>query len=204
MTEDIHTRIRKRLNILLKDEGISKNALSKKIGVSHTTIADWLQPNGGNPRAEVLDTIAETYGVSVDWLLGRTEEKHIREQKEYLPTTYGYALELIGELYHKGIVNAYYDNALDECNGEEPQIMVVKDVILMCALIKLFYYEKNMSPENYERNRKQDVMDIIKDKEILHMDRNKMIDIYNQFIKEHNCSSPINVNLDELLKALEQ
>ena len=55
-----------------------------------------------------------------------------------------------------------------------------------------------------KKNKKYERIDIIKDKEILHMDRNKMIDIYNQFIKEHNCSSPINVNLDELLKALEQ
>lgn len=61
------------LHLLLKDNAISNYTLSKNIGVSQSTIANWL--NGvSTPNFTKLLKIADYFHVSVDYLLGRTDK----------------------------------------------------------------------------------------------------------------------------------
>ena len=51
--------------------GWSQTKLSEKIGVSRSTIAMW-ETNGSQPDNDNLLKLSEVFGVSVDYLLGRT------------------------------------------------------------------------------------------------------------------------------------
>lgn len=59
-----------RMKILVGDKYGNQQEAAKKIGVSNSVVCSWL--NGrGLPEAITLVQIADAYGVSADWLLGR-------------------------------------------------------------------------------------------------------------------------------------
>ena len=56
----------------------SNKELSESAGVSPGTMSKYLNPNCTNiPTADVLYNLADHYGVSVDWLIGKTKNKNI-------------------------------------------------------------------------------------------------------------------------------
>ena len=56
----------------------SNKELSESAGVSPGTMSKYLNPNCTNiPTADVLYNLADHYGVSVDWLIGKTNNKNI-------------------------------------------------------------------------------------------------------------------------------
>ena len=59
------------LNQLRKEKGYSQQKLASLLGVSRSTIAMW-ESDASQPDHEMLLTIAEHFGVTVDELLGRT------------------------------------------------------------------------------------------------------------------------------------
>lgn len=70
----------------LKEErktlGINQVELAKKFNVSKQTVSNWERGNR-LPDANTLDKLAEMYGVTIDYLLGRTEFRNSNEMKEY-------------------------------------------------------------------------------------------------------------------------
>lgn len=57
-------------------DGIAQEKLVEKIGVSRPTVAGWL--NGQKyPDVTFLCKIADAYGVSVDYLLGRSKSRDL-------------------------------------------------------------------------------------------------------------------------------
>lgn len=50
-------------------KGISKEALAKKLGVTRKTLFNWM--DNGNIPASALIQMADTFGCSIDYLLGR-------------------------------------------------------------------------------------------------------------------------------------
>lgn len=63
-----------RLQMLRKDAKISQQKLADAIGVSRSTIAMW-ESAASQPDNQLLQSLADYFDVSVDYLLGRTDEK---------------------------------------------------------------------------------------------------------------------------------
>lgn len=53
---------------LCKEKGISITKLEKETGISNGAIGKWSK---SSPTVEKLEKVADYFGVSVDWLLGR-------------------------------------------------------------------------------------------------------------------------------------
>ena len=64
--------VAERIRELMKVEGISQYALAKKLGISQSTICNWL--NGKKePSIESLWKLADFFGETIDYIVGREE-----------------------------------------------------------------------------------------------------------------------------------
>lgn len=63
-----------RIFTLLKERGVSQLAFAKAIGVSTGNVSDW-KTGRSSPKETAITKIADYFNVSVDNLLGRTEDK---------------------------------------------------------------------------------------------------------------------------------
>ena len=72
-----------RLTVLLDDFNMSQTQLAKKIQTSNVTICRYLTGER-TPRLDVVTRIASVFGVSLDYLLGLTDEKDIKIQNDSL------------------------------------------------------------------------------------------------------------------------
>ena len=67
-------RFADKIRMLRRERHMSQIAVAKEIGISFRGYQD--MELGGYPRYEKLLRIAEYYDVSVDWLMGRTENRY--------------------------------------------------------------------------------------------------------------------------------
>lgn len=72
------------LSDLMKKSEIKPAQLSKKLNFGKNQIKYW-QDNGNIPNGEILISLADFFGCSVDYLLGRTNET--KQQIEVLPVS---------------------------------------------------------------------------------------------------------------------
>ncbi len=63
-----------RLKELRKSFKLSQRALAGRLSVSQQTVAKW-ELGGATPNPEMLSEIADVFGVSVDYLIGRSETR---------------------------------------------------------------------------------------------------------------------------------
>lgn len=61
-----------RLLELRKEKGVSQAKLAKDLGVSYSVVCYW-ETNRSEPTAPNLVKLADYFGVSVDFLLGRVD-----------------------------------------------------------------------------------------------------------------------------------
>ena len=61
------------LNELMNSRGVTNYALAKYLKCSQSTIKNWLT-NTTRPNHDKLKQVAEYFGVSVDYILGTTDE----------------------------------------------------------------------------------------------------------------------------------
>jgi len=61
-----------------KNRGLSIKQLAQKMGVSDATIYTWKKT--GAPTGKNLTLVSKTLGVSVDYLLGNTDEMHTNKK----------------------------------------------------------------------------------------------------------------------------
>lgn len=81
-----------RLKSLRQEHKISQKELASKLFLSQQTVAKW-ETDGATPNPETLSKIADIFGVSVDYLLGRTDEKNPgQKDPEFDVNTIEYAL----------------------------------------------------------------------------------------------------------------
>ncbi|MBO8138626.1 MAG: helix-turn-helix transcriptional regulator [Desulfotomaculum sp.] len=67
-------RIASKIKELRSKAGISQETLAKRLGVSLASVASY-EIGRINPSIEVLEKIADIFGVSVDYILGRTDNE---------------------------------------------------------------------------------------------------------------------------------
>jgi transcriptional regulator with XRE-family HTH domain len=66
---------RDRLGEAMSRSALTQSALARRVGIDRSTLAQFLSPNNKRlPRADTLSALAAGQQVSVDWLLGLTEE----------------------------------------------------------------------------------------------------------------------------------
>ncbi len=83
---------------LLQKHGLTAYKVSKLTGVTQSTLSDWKRGRS-TPKTDTLQKIADYFGVSVDYLMGREEEPVNVVDKENNPIVLDdEALELLGEL----------------------------------------------------------------------------------------------------------
>lgn len=78
-----------RLKTLRAQRKLSQAQLARKLNVSQSTVAGW-EIRKTEPGHELLCKVADTFGVSLDYLLGRTENpltEAQNAQKPYLEVT---------------------------------------------------------------------------------------------------------------------
>lgn len=69
-------QFRKRLQTLIAEEGVSRSAFAASLGLDRSTLSQLLsEDNQRLPRAETIAAIAEHARVSVDWLLGLSQQQ---------------------------------------------------------------------------------------------------------------------------------
>lgn len=76
--------IAERIKILAKEHNISIAELERKTGISNGQIAKW---DVRSPKSDNLEKVANYFHVSTDYLLGRTNDPHIYEEENEMPTT---------------------------------------------------------------------------------------------------------------------
>ena len=64
-----------RIRILLKEAGLTQAQAAQKVGLSSRGYQDL--ELGANPRGDTLVSLADFYGVSLDWLMGRTDVRAV-------------------------------------------------------------------------------------------------------------------------------
>lgn len=75
-----------RVSELAKKQGISVFDLADRLNLSRNSIYSWKK---SSPKAETLQKVADYFDVSVDYLLGRTENPNpLKTEEENIPPEY--------------------------------------------------------------------------------------------------------------------
>ena len=83
---------------LLQKHNLSAYKVSKLTGVTQSTLSDWKRGRS-TPKTDTLQKLADYFGVSVDYLMGREAEEPNATDKENNPIVLDDdALELLEEL----------------------------------------------------------------------------------------------------------
>lgn len=105
-----------RLTVLLDENNMTQTQLAKKIGTSNVTICRYLTCER-LPRLDVVTKIADVFNISLDYLLGLSDDKTVQNSDE------NYDLDIamsIGKLY-----------SLDENSHlSKSQIELIKKLLL--------------------------------------------------------------------------
>lgn len=73
----------KRLKELREENSFTLEYVATKLNTTKTSIARY-EKNDREPKSEMLTALANFYNVSVDYLLGRTDERNIHKEKPKL------------------------------------------------------------------------------------------------------------------------
>ena len=82
----------------------TQDAFGKKIKMSQANVSKMLK--GTPPSAATLIEIAKAYHVSVDWLLGLSEQKEHTSNLDVSNLTYSDVMAVIDKLYENGRISS--------------------------------------------------------------------------------------------------
>ena len=109
----------------------TQDAFGKKIKMSQANVSKMLK--GTPPSAATLIEIAKAYHVSVDWLLGLSEQKEHTSNLDVSNLTYSDVMAVIDKLYENGTIQMGYDyNSYG--NESDPGMLLIQDKILLFLL----------------------------------------------------------------------
>ena len=109
----------------------TQDAFGKKIKMSQANVSKMLK--GTPPSAATLIEIAKAYHVSVDWLLGLSEQKEHTSNLDVSNLTYSDVMAVIDKLYENGTIQMGYDYT-SYGNESDPGMLLVQDKILLFLL----------------------------------------------------------------------
>ena len=97
----------KRLKVLRKEKGYTQAELAKSINSSLSKVAMW-ETEKRDPVKEDLLVLSELFDVSIDYLLGKTNNRNIDTKKEINATTIA--------AHRLGNIEDLPDEAIDQLN----------------------------------------------------------------------------------------
>lgn len=94
----------KRLKELREKKGLSQEELADKLGIPRTSVSHYETSDDRIPRQKRLNDIADFFGVSVDYLIGRAKtEKLNKKEEEFIKDIDELTLEQILSKHAPGI-----------------------------------------------------------------------------------------------------
>jgi transcriptional regulator with XRE-family HTH domain len=105
---DLSTIFRERLRLLLARHGRNQSTFAASVGIDRSALSQLLSGQSTRlPRAETLLNMAETYGVSLDWLMGLSQDEglasEIRESLEIEEGTGGFDHTLLAAWHAEAV-----------------------------------------------------------------------------------------------------
>lgn len=199
------------LKALRKEQDWKQTELAKLLNSKQQTVASW-ERGESKPSASTLVELAKLYNVSVDWLLGLSEYRTMKDYEEKLaqdnPTsipeklTYGYILDFIFRLKDVDYIEPFTGYSDDNRDINQPHKLYFRDPFIVC-LLNLIYSKSSYSPDVEYPRLMQEIKEKFADKEILHNNYQKMQDYYcNDVHYEYNAL--LNLNLDDFYNKLKK
>jgi transcriptional regulator with XRE-family HTH domain len=88
------------IKTLRAEKGISQASLANILGLSQQAIAKW-ETGNSEPDSDMLDKLASFFNVSVDYLLGRTNERTSNKTSTDLPDDVQVLMRSVTKLTYK-------------------------------------------------------------------------------------------------------
>ena len=112
--------LRERIEILKKENDCTAAALAEKCGAQPRDFSDLNRKDRKKPNYELAEKLADTFGVSIDWLLGRTDAREVQQSKQneidYYGLTYGEICKVITFLAAANVIHIIPDKEKGNVN----------------------------------------------------------------------------------------
>lgn len=106
------TKFSNRLKELRNEKGLSLRDLAEEIGTTKSTLSRY-ENDMRQPKQDVLEALADYFGVTIDYLLGRTNQKYFKSEDTIAFHTKKKITDK--DLKHlRSIVDAYIDGLEDK------------------------------------------------------------------------------------------
>lgn len=102
--------IYERVQHLAKNQGLSVRELGNKLNIGPTTLYKWKKQT---PKSDILIKVADYFGVSTDYLLGRSDDKYDLSPQEKIDIGIE-AEKMMKGLNEEGSINFYGEPMSDE------------------------------------------------------------------------------------------
>lgn len=102
--------IYERVQYLAKNQGLSVRELGNKLNIGPTTLYKWKKQT---PKSDILIKVADYFGVSTDYLLGRSDDKYDLSPQEKIDIGIE-AEKMMKGLNDEGSINFYGEPMSDE------------------------------------------------------------------------------------------
>lgn len=102
--------IYERVQYLAKNQGLSVRELGNKLNIGPTTLYKWKKQT---PKSDILIKVADYFGVSTDYLLGRSNDKYDLSPQEKIDIGIE-AEKMMKGLNDEGSINFYGEPMSDE------------------------------------------------------------------------------------------
>lgn len=102
--------IYERVQHLAKNQGLSVRELGNKLNIGPTTLYKWKKQT---PKSDILIKVADYFGVSTDYLLGRSDDKYELSPQEKIDIGIE-AEKMMKGLNDEGSINFYGEPMSDE------------------------------------------------------------------------------------------
>jgi transcriptional regulator with XRE-family HTH domain len=133
----------KRLLELISEKGISRKQFNEDVQINKNQLKRW-EASGTIPNRTTLTVIAQYFGVSVEYLLGETDERAPKEKSPAGAELSEKDIKLV-EAYHKS--EPVIQSTVDRLLGIEEKLYTIKVAARNGGAIE----EKTLTEEEYKR-----------------------------------------------------
>lgn len=135
-------RLPNRLRELRRINSFSQEDIAKKLDIS-TSAYGFYEQGKTIPSAITLESLADMYDVTVDYLLGRTCNKHLATKDEVDISS---TLKYLREQLERGVLRLFLDG--EEVNDEAKEFILDQlENILIVTTVK---YKDSLTPKKYK------------------------------------------------------
>lgn len=128
----------KRLKFLRRSSNVTQQELSNYLNVGKTTISNY-ETGYSTPDADTLYMIADFFDTSIDYLLGRTDEKN-PDEKPGLPTEFTTPEEAVKFILEQNVIMGF--GGFDVNKMDDDEVVEFANELLNQLKILSYKYKK--------------------------------------------------------------